>query len=385
MGSIFSSYSESQRDGKYRHHYYLNTSKGKSGIYDALDGGVKGRVTYKIDGRNFIVYNGAFFSVAPTLNEIFVNPRVNERMTPGVSNQIINSNDLGYIHRGQVLKIRLSGYYTTISNSTDISRYYLEGGGDDNSAIGAPNAFIAEVLSGADKRYMGVELGLDVKVTPTLNANLVASVGDYEYTNNPKAYSYSDVDRTYFAADQEFGEANIKGLKVAGTPQKAFSLGLKYNSTKFWWLGVSANYLMDQYLDFSVINRTANFYTNPRTGDIYTATTGEYTEFDIPEANAENVAALLKQQKFDDQFMLNANAGKSFLIGKYRMGVSVSVNNILNNRDYVTGGFEQGRKSNFAASYEDNLKAEKGGYALFGPKLWYDRGTTFFANVYLRF
>ena len=83
--------------------------------------------------------------------------------------------------------------------------------------------------------------------------------------------------------------------------------------------------------------------------------------------------------------MLNANAGKSFLIGKYRMGVSVSVNNILNNRDYVTGGFEQGRKSNFAASYEDNLNAEKGGYALFGPKLWYDRGTTFFANVYLRF
>lgn len=385
MGSIFSSYSESQRDGKYRHHYYLNTSKGKSGIYDALDGGVKGRVTYKIDGKNFIVYNGAFFSVAPTLNEIFVNPRVNERMTPGVSNQMINSNDLGYIHRGQVLKIRLSGYYTTISNSTDISRYYLEGGGDDNSAIGAPNAFIAEVLSGADKRYMGAELGLDVKVTPTLNANFVASVGDYEYTNNPKAYSYSDVDRTYFAADQEFGEANIKGLKVAGTPQKAFSLGLKYNSTKFWWLGVSANYLMDQYLDFSVINRTANFYTNPRTGDIYGSTTGQYTGFDIPEANAENVAALLKQQKFDDQFMLNANAGKSFLIGKYRMGVSVSVNNILNNRDYVTGGFEQGRKSNFAASYEDNLNAEKGGYALFGPKLWYDRGTTFFANVYLRF
>ena len=79
--------------------------------------------------------------------------------------------------------------------------------------------------------------------------------------------------------------------------------------------------------------------------------------------------------------MLNANAGKSFQFGKYRMGLSLSVNNILNNRDYVTGGFEQGRKSNFREAYLESQRTEP----LFGPKLWYDRGTTFFANVYLRF
>ena len=79
--------------------------------------------------------------------------------------------------------------------------------------------------------------------------------------------------------------------------------------------------------------------------------------------------------------MLNANAGKSFLFGKYRMGVSLSVNNILNNRDYVTGGFEQGRNVNFPESLADANRT----YPYFGPKLWYDRGRTFFANVYLRF
>ena len=386
VGSIFTSYSESFRDGAFRNHFYPDNSKGKSDIFTALDGGIKGKITYKINGKNFIVYNGALFSLAPTLNEIYTNPRVNDRQNPDVKNQIINSNDLSYILRGQILKVRLSGYYTTISNATDVSRYYLEGGGGNLSALGAPNAFIAEVLSGTDKRYMGLELGLDVKVTPTLNANFVASVGDYEYTNNPEAYSFSDVDRTYFAGDRSFGPANIKGLKVAtGSPQKAFSFGLKYNSTKFWWIGASANYLMDQYLDFAALNRTENFYTDSTTGDIYPATTDQYTGFPIPEANAENVAALLQQRKFDDQFMLNANAGKSFLIGKYRMGISVSVNNILNNRDYVTGGFEQARRGTYGGLYADNLNIEKGGYALFAPKLWYDRGTTFFANVYLRF
>ncbi len=385
MASIFTSYSESQRDGDFRNHWYPNNSKGKSAIYDAYDGGIKARVTYKIDGKNFLVYNGALFSLAPTLNEIYTNPRVNDKQTPELTNQIINSNDFSYIIRGQVLKLRLSGYYTTISNSTDISRYYLEGGSDELSDLGAANAFVAEILTKADKRYMGVELGVDVKVTPTINVNAVASVGDYEYTNNPNAYSYSDSNTNYYSNENAYGPANIKGMKVAGTPQKAFSFGVKYNSPKYWWIGASANYLMDQYLDFSVINRTANFYTNPNTGDPYPASTDDYTGFDIPEATPENVAALLQQRKFDDQFMLNANAGKSFLIGKYRMGISLSVNNILNNRNYVTGGFEQGRRSNFAASYLDNLNVEKGGYQLFGPKLWYDRGTTFFANVYLRF
>ena len=126
---------------------------------------------------------------------------------------------------------------------------------------------------------------------------------------------------------------------------------------------------MDQYLDFSALNRTANFYTDPATGDNYAGAT--------PEA----VASLLQQKKFDNQLMLNANAGKSFQIGPYRLGISINVNNILNNRNYVTGGFEQGRKSNFPEALEEAKRP----IPFFGPKLWYDRGATFFANVYLRF
>ncbi|WP_345613732.1 hypothetical protein, partial [Pseudonocardia adelaidensis] len=124
VASIFSSYSESQRDGHFRSGLarFADNSKGKSSIYDALDAGLKAKVTYKINGKNFIVYNGAFFSLAPTLNEIYINPRMVDYVTPGVKNQIINSNDLSYIMRGQVVKLRLTGFYTTISNSTEIAR-----------------------------------------------------------------------------------------------------------------------------------------------------------------------------------------------------------------------------------------------------------------------
>jgi hypothetical protein len=63
------------------------------------------------------------------------------------------------------------------------------------------------------------------------------------------------------------------------------------------------------------------------------------------------------------------------------MGLSLSVTNILNNRDYVTGGFEQGRVVNFPEALQELGRTTPH----FGPKLWYDRGTQFFANVYLRF
>lgn len=362
VASIFSSYSESQRDGDYRSGIaaFKDNSKGKSAIYDALDAGIKGKVTYKINGKNFIVYNGAFFSLAPTLNELYINPRAVDYLTPGVKNQIINSNDLSYILRSQVLKLRISGYYTTISNSTEISRYYAA----VSNETGSVNTLINEAMTGVDKRYIGAELGFDVKITPTLNATGVASIGEYKYTNRPDVYSFDDLNNF-----RSYGKANVKDYKVAGTPQKAFSFGLKYNSPKYWWVGASANYLMDQYLDFSALNKTASMYTDPGTNDPYAGVTPEL------------IQQLTKQTKFDDQFMLNANAGKSFLLGKYRMGISVSVNNILNNRNYVTGGFEQGRAANFPQVLEESQRQTP----YFGPKLWYDRGTTFFTNVYLRF
>ncbi|WBV59517.1 TonB-dependent receptor [Chryseobacterium camelliae] len=367
VASIFSSYSEAYRDGHFRSGIarFKDNSKGKSAVYDALDAGIKGKITYKINGKNFIVYNGAFFSLAPTLNEIFINPRTVDNLTPGVKNQMINSNDLSYIMRGQILKLRLSGYYTTINNSTEISRYYADV--DVPGSTSSLSTLVNEAMSGVNKRYIGAELGFDVKITPTINATGVASVGEYKYTNNPEVSTFDDING--FRGTDVWGKANVKNYKVAGTPQKAFSFGLKYNSPKYWWIGASANYLMDQYLDFSALNKTPYMYTVSGTNDPYPGVTPELIEL------------ITKQKKFDDQFMLNANAGKSFVFGKYRMGISVSVNNILNNRNYVTGGFEQGRNVNFTEALQDAQRETPH----FGPKLWYDKGITFFTNVYLRF
>ncbi|MDR2204925.1 MAG: carboxypeptidase-like regulatory domain-containing protein [Flavobacteriaceae bacterium] len=368
-GSVLLNYSESQRDGQYRHYLYLNTSKGESDLYQSWDFGVKARVEYRFDGKNFLVYTGALFSLAPTLNEIFVNPRLSNEITPDLKSQIINSNELSYVHRGQILKWRLTGYYTSMQNVTEISRYYAQGLAVETAAGGTSDedVFVAEILSNANKEYLGGELGAEIKVSPTITVNAVASLGQYVYTNNPNVYFTSD--KTSENGMQNLGPAYIKNYKVAGTPQQGYSLGFRYNSPKFWWVGVTGNFLAGNYLDFSALPRTANFTHIPGSNITY------------PNATEENVRALLKQEKFDDQFMLNANIGKSFLIGKYRLGISATVNNVLNNRNYVTGGFEQGRNANFDDFYRDSQRPVR----TFAPKLWYDRGISFFTNVYLRF
>ena len=366
VASIFSSHSESNRDGQFRNHYYAtgNSSKGKSDVYNTTDAGMKAKVTYKIDGKNFLVYTGAYFTLAPTLNEIFVNPRTTNLITPEIQNMHVNSNELSYILRSQILKLRLSGYYTTIKKATEFSRYYFDisGGTTDEG-----NALAAEVLTNLDKTYKGLELGAEIKVTPTLSVTAVGSYGDYTVANNPNVASYDD--EHGYRGKEFWGTANIKGYKVAGTPQKAASFGIRYNSPKYWWIGASANYLADQYLDFTALNKTAVLYTDPATGDNYAGVTPEL------------IQQITQQKKFDNQFMLNANVGKSFLFGKYRMGISFSVSNILNNRNYVTGGFEQGRLVNFPEAIADINRTTP----YFGPKLWYDRGRNYFANVYLRF
>ena len=58
-----------------------------------------------------------------------------------------------------------------------------------------------------------------------------------------------------------------------------------------------------------------------------------------------------------------------------------SVNNILDNTKYITGGFEQVRNVKF-----DTFSQEKDReYPLFGPKYWYTQGRSYFVNLQVRF
>ncbi|MDR2121544.1 MAG: carboxypeptidase regulatory-like domain-containing protein [Flavobacteriaceae bacterium] len=361
--SVLVGWNESYRDGQFKHGLYADNSYGKSGKENFLELGFKTGITYKINGRNFIALNTGYYESAPTLNEIFANPRLDNTVAPDLTNQKINASDISYILRAPSVKARATGYYTKIQDAVEISRYYSQGVGLDGTA----DAFISEVLTGVEKDYLGAEFGIDWKISPTLTLSGIAAVGQYTYADNPNLYILSDASPGL----HDYGKAYIKDYKITGTPQKGYSLGLRYSSPKYWWVGVSGNFLQDIYSDISALSRTMNFIladvNDP--DSVYSGVT------------EESVKKALKQKQYQDVFMLNANIGKTFRFGKYNIGVSASVNNVLNNRKLVTGSFEQGRYANYTQLAADQARENP----LFGHKLYYDKGRTYFFNVYFRF
>ncbi len=363
------------RDGNYRHEQYLDNSKGKSKTYEFLDFGTKAQILYKLNGRNFIQLNAMYATNAPTSDEIFPNARSND-YTIDENNFLQNGNnlksskilstDLSYILRAPRVKGRITGYYTKFFDEYEKNFGYIDTGSSGG------NLFGAEFMYNVDKVFIGGELAAEVQLTTTLTLSAVASIGQFSYDNNPTYQRFSDSYTTQlvdgndvlFTVGAEAPQTTyLENYKVATGPQQGYSLGLEYRDPKYWWIGATGNYLANNYLDPAPYRRTSG---------VWGSQPWNYSD--------EMVRDFLQQERFSDEFMLNINAGKTFRFGKYYMGISANVNNVLNNRDYVTGGFEQIRIGNL------DVLANRPGYdKMFSPKYWYDRGTSYFINVFFRF
>ncbi len=373
--SGLASYSTSFREGHYNHYLYKD-SYGKSADYNFWNFGLKGQVIYKMNGRNFLVYNGAYFSQAPFLEDLFINPRVNASVAPNVENTIVNANDLSYVINSPFFKMRLTGYLVETQNDTNVQRFFadgiqLESSGQDGTIANVQSAFVTQVMTNVEKRNMGGELGVDVKILPTLSVQGLASYGQFTYRNDPNVYFASDATGTFADGKSylDLGKAYLKDSKQGGTPQQGYSLGFRYNSTKYWWFGANWNYLDDNFLDPSALLRTERFVQNPVTGTPYAG---------LDESELRRVLA---PTKLPSAAFINANVGKSWRLGAYYVLLTASVNNILDNTKYITGGFEQTRRVTFPGYVEENSRE----FPLFGPKYWYTQGRSYFVNLQVRF
>lgn len=373
--SAMAGYSSSNRKGLFKHYLYPD-SKGQGKDYNFWNYGLKGQLIYKLNGRNFFVYNGAYYSQAPYLEDLFINPRVNGSVAPNIKNMVVNANDLSYVISTPFLKLRLTGYLVDTENETSVQRFFADGiqlnnSDDQGNQTIVQSAFVTQVMTDVKKRNMGAELGVDVKVLPTLSLQGLASIGQYTYQNDPVTYFASDATGVFSngLSYLNLGKAYIRNYRQGGTPQQAYSLGFRYNNPKYWWVGANWNYFDDNYLDPSALIRTEGFIQNNNSSTPY---------YNLTESELRRV---LEPNKLPSSFFLNVNAGKSWVIGKYYVLVSATVNNILDNTKYITGGFEQTRNAKFPDFVQDNDRE----FTLFGPKYWYTQGRSYFVNVQFRF
>ncbi|MCK7589350.1 TonB-dependent receptor [Subsaxibacter sp. CAU 1640] len=364
-----------QRDGLYENANYPGEGqggsfgKGRELSFSGLGG--KAGFTYKISGKHLIDVNAAYITKAPSLRNTYSNSRENHAIVKNITEEKINSVDASYIFRSSKIKAKLTGYYTKIEDANEISFYYADGlvsygiGNEDGTTTSETSAFVQEILQGIDKRHIGGEFGIEAQVTPTIKLKGVAAVGQYTYDNNPNLYLTSSDFTDPNGID--LGQASLKDYKLSGGPQTAYSVGFEYRDPDYWWVGATANFFDNAYVDVSPLTRTRNFYSD--------ADGLPFNDYD-PELARQ----LLKQEKFDDYMVVNLVGGKSWKINDYFVGFFASINNLFD-EVYKTGGFEQGRNANFR-ELRDDASNDK---PVFGSKYWYGRGTTYFLNVYFRF
>ena len=353
-----------QRNGLFENgNYPGNESFGEGEKQSFTNYGIKAGATYKVTGKHLIDVNLGYLSKAPTIRNTFTNARQNNAITIGLESEKIQNMDIGYIFRSAIVKARITGFYSNFKGGSDLGFYFTE----NISGLGLEqDAFIQEVMTNVEKQYIGGELGIEAQVTPTIKLKGAASMGQYTYSNSPNLYITSDDLKGPVSFGN--GTTKLKNYHVAGGPERAYQLGIEYRDPKFWWVGLTTNYYSNAYLDINNLARSDNFSS----------------DFDgQPFNNYDPGVAkeLLKQEKFDDYFLVNITGGKSWKIKQYYIGFFVSINNALD-QEYVTGGFEQGRKSNYRDVKED--KSRENG-SVFGPRYFFGTGATYYVNVYVRF
>jgi hypothetical protein len=182
----------------------------------------------------------------------------------------------------------------------------------------------------------------------------VAAIGQYFHTSRPVATVTQDNLDTVLASNEVVYAEN---LHIGGSPESAFSAGLHYLAKAFWQVHVNANYFGNNYVTFNPARRTL----------------AGVDQVDDPSQRE----AILSQEKLDGQFTLDVSGSKSWKLKSKRntfLILNVGINNVLNNTDFISGGFEQLR-----FDFIDH-NPEK-----FASKYYYAYGTNFFASLTLRF
>ncbi len=367
-------HTETWRRGNYQNGRYASNSYGVSDKLTFDDFGVKAGAIFKLNGQNFIKLNTGYQTLAPTTGALFLDGRNSNYYVKELDSSKRFGADLGYVYRSPKFKGQATFFYNELHDLNDANFYYGQTGFDLGQFTGNQDlqrdsrGFFEEQVIGIDQRHIGVEIGAEYNITSALKLIAAANIGEYVYTNDADLYLSTDDAPTGFIG---LGKTHIKDYKVAGTPQQTYSLGTEYYKNG-WRLGATVNYLNKNYIDLSYLRRTDSF--------AYTIEDNEDQNGDrVYDAYDPEIARqLLKQEEFHGQFMINLTFGKSIRIpGGRRISTSLMINNLLNNRDWKTGGFEDSRISN----YKDLLNETQLTYPVFGNKYFIDRGRTFFLNI----
>lgn len=383
------------REGKMRNGRYANNSFGHDGQRDGhearfLGGGLKVALTYSPNRNHSILLAASLSSNAPLARNAFVAPRDQNNFIKNLTNEDIFSAEAAYTFTAGKVSGKVGGYYTLFRHGVEQTAFYND----------QQERFTYLTMTDVDRRHYGVEAAVSYSPDNHWTITALGTWSDAAYTNNPHAQiSYDGLDaatneKLNACTNPVTGAAEplrvvADGMKVGSTPLAAVMLSVKYN-INYWFFEVQGKYFDRAYLQFSQYRRLSSVLKSyaPSSFDadgnmVYDVTADELNENGGILYNADgsyNASYSPKQEKFDGGFMLDASIGKSIRLKRGKtMSINLQAQNILNNTNLRTGGYEQNRDDFYNTGEEKAYQFSK------NPKYYYANGFNFFLNIGLRF
>lgn len=334
-------------------------SLGNSDVAAFTHGMAKLGATYKMNGRNYIYANVGYMTRAPFSRNGFTSPNTRNSLVDNMTTEKIHGGELGYILRHPKLNARFTGYYVRSADEIKAANLFLVN--DENSI----SAFANLITSGIEKVSYGFELGLDYKLSQTVSLRYAGALGEYYFDSRQNVAI--TIDNSGVPIDYDaLGLSYYKNFNIPGIPQIANTLDLRYDSPYYWSASLSASYFDDIYIDANPIRRI----------EAVTLAIDNYTNSTPDESRTreEILTDINNQEKFDPFFKLDLFVRKSWKFGDYRLAANVSVENILNTKTNIIGGYEQLRFDYIG------LDADR-----WGSRYYYAFGTTYRGGITLSF
>ena len=390
-----------------------------------VDPAVKAGLSYKIDGRNLLKVNAMAETKAPLARDAYISPRVHDRATESIyrhdyaryyaqqygtswlseyfgASQKVAGGDVTYSFNYPLVRGRVTGFFTQFWNGTEFNGYY-----DDEA-----RTFVNQSLTGINRRHMGVEAAASVKMGLYFTLTGVLGIGDYRYTSN--ALAITSAENGMALAENAQGpiyelrdSVLLKGLHVATGPQLNSSLKLSFFHPKMWFADITVSYFDWNYLDYAPARRMKGLFTGTRAdgsvvngwyGDAYTDAIEKvdgqavYDQYGVPAlkypynllSDQESLTATNPYHRF----LVDMSIGKLiYLKNRQSISINLTVNNLLNNTHFKTGGYQQARLPRQTRQGVDDSEN-----SVISPNVWkfpakyyYAWGTNFYLNIQYKF
>jgi len=336
------------RTGLNRNGLFPDNSFGDSARNTFNNYGLKGGLSYGLDGRNFLVANAGYQTRAPFFRDVYLSARTRNDVVPNLQSEKITSFDAAYLYNSPNLKGKLGVYFTQFEDQTEVKSFFHD----------ELRTFVNFAMTDIDKRHVGLEFAVEGKILTGLTFDAALSLGQFLYSSRPLATITSDNSAEELSSSET---VYINNFYIPNVPQTAAVLGLEYQTPGTSKVILSANGI---YFD----GIWADLNPDRRVVSSINATSEFSTAFepDSPEGQA-----ILEQEKSPDAFLLNVGIRRGFsLIGGWYLDVSVDINNILDNQEFVINNREQLR-----------FDKETKDVDVFPNRYTYARGINFFLNL----